>query len=102
MTAPAQVPVDTVKEWPEDIVRRLKQSWITSVEEVLAISATPGGLRSLAQHLGVSEGEAQRLVAIAERYVTPDVAKRVTEPPAEDYGLGALKPRSTKDTASDA
>jgi len=90
-----EVSIENVKEWPEEHVRTLKKSWITTVEQVIATSATPGGLSLLAQQLAVSEEEMRRLVDVARTYLDPAVAAEMEQPvDVSQYGLGALKPKS--------
>lgn len=94
--------LENVKEWPKELVDKLKRSWITTVEQVVATSATPGGLASLAQHLGVSEDETRRLVAAARAYLPPEVAAQMEKPvDVGEYGLGALEPMPTENELQD-
>jgi hypothetical protein len=87
------IALKSIKELPEEIVRKLSEIWITTVEQVVATSATPGGLTSLAQHLGVSEEETRHLVAVARTYLPPEVIAQLEEPvDVSEYGLGALEP----------
>lgn len=94
MAVPRGVPIEAVKGWPEEHVKKLKESWITTVEQLIATSATPGGLGILAQHLGMSEAEMSRLLAVARTYLDPEVAEEMDEPvDVRQYGLGALNPK---------
>lgn len=91
------VPLDKVKEWPEEYVRRLKECWITTVEQVIATSARPEGLRTLAQYLELSEEETRRLIVAARKYLPPEVAAELERPvDVSQYGLGALEPKKVR------
>ena len=93
MPLPTETPLEKIKEWPEELVRRLKQSWITTAEQVVAASATPGGLHSLAEQLEVPEEEAVRLVSAARAHLNPAVVAQLEQPiDTRAYGLGVLKP----------
>jgi hypothetical protein len=63
-------PLHLVPGWSADQVARLAKSWINSAEQVVAISMTSGGIRSLAEQLKVPEAEAQRLVELARAATT--------------------------------
>lgn len=79
--------------WTDAYVERLAQSWITTAEQVVAVSATEGGLRSVAEQLGVPEDEARHLVESARAELPPAVRAamdRVVD--TSEYGLGVLRP----------
>jgi len=95
MSVPQETPLDKIKEWPQELVQRLQQSWITTAEQVVATSATPDGLRSLAEQLEVSEEEVTRLVSAARTHLDPAVAAQLGQPvDTHTYGLGVLRPPS--------
>ena len=85
----ANTPLHEVPGWSQEHVRRLAQAWITTAEQVVALSATPGGLQSLAEQLGVSEDEARRLVDTARTALEPGVRAEMETPvDTSEYGLG--------------
>ena len=89
----ADTPLEEVPIWSRSQIAKLKDSWITTAEQVVGIAATPSGIQSLATQLAVSEEEVRRLVAAAAAALPPDV--RVTLERGHDtrnYGLGALPP----------
>jgi hypothetical protein len=89
----ADTPLESVPGWSEDQIARMKTSWITTAEQVVALSATPRGINSLAEQLSTSEEEAQHLVESARAELSP--AKRAQLQEAADtseYGLGVLPP----------
>jgi hypothetical protein len=95
MTWSQGVPLEDVEEWPEEYVRKLKENWISTVEQVVAVSATPGGLRTLTRSLDVSEEEMRGLLAVARAHLSPEVAAQLEQPAdVEQYGRGARRPRS--------
>ena len=85
----ADTPLDGVPGWTPEYVERLAKAWITSAEQVVALSATPGGVRSLAEQLGVSEDEARDLVEAARNTLQPTVRAEMEKPvDTSEYGLG--------------
>lgn len=97
MPLPKETPLKEIKEWPEELVRRAEQSWLRTAEEIVAVSATPGGLRSLAEQLQVQEEEAAGLVSIARAHINPEVVERLEQPvDTRTQGRGAVKPPSDK------
>ena len=88
-----ETPLERVPGWSSDQVARMKHSWITTAEQLLALGATPDGLRSIAQQLNVSEREAKRLLDSARGQLSPDVlAEMETAVDTSEYGLGAIPP----------
>jgi hypothetical protein len=90
----ANTPLQMVPGWSEDQVEQMKQSWITTAEQVVALSATPGGVSSLAEQLDTSEEAAQRLVEYARDALSPATRAEMEEAvDTSEFGLGALHPR---------
>jgi hypothetical protein len=88
-------PLDEIEEWPEELVQRLQQRWITTAEQVVAASATPGGITALAQQMGVPETETARLIDAARARLSAETVARLETPlDSTSRGLGALKPPS--------
>jgi adenylosuccinate lyase len=86
--------LERVPGWSEEDVARLKSSWITTAEQVVALSATERGILSLAEQLEVSEEEANRLVECARAVLAPDTRAEMEEAvDTSEYGMGALQPR---------
>ena len=71
----ADTELHKVPGWSADQVARLAKSWINSAEQVVAISATSGGIKSIADQLKVPEEEAQRLVDLARAALAPEDAR---------------------------
>jgi hypothetical protein len=89
----ADTPLESVPGWSEDQIARMKQAWITTAEQVVALSVTPNGVRSLAQQLNVPEDEARRLVEAARAKLTPATRAEMEKViDTSEYGLGALPP----------
>ena len=74
----ADTELHRVPGWSADQVARLAKSWINTAEQVVAISATSGGVKSIADQLKVPEEEAQRLVDLARAAVAPEDDARKT------------------------
>ena len=93
----ADTPLESVPGWSEDRIARLKQSWITSAEQVVALAATRDGIRSLAEQLGVPQDEAQRLVEAARSELAPATRAEMEKAvDTRERGLGVLPPREEK------
>jgi hypothetical protein len=87
----AGTPLESVAGWSEDQVARMKESWITTAEQVVALSATPRGVSSRAEQLNTSEDEAQSLVEAARAGLPPATRAEMEEVvDTSEYGLGAL------------
>ena len=86
-------PLRDVPGWPKAVAKKLEENWITTAEQLLAMSATADGLRSLAEHVGVSEDRMRQLVDAARGSVAPHVAASLERPAnTSRRGLGAVKP----------
>jgi hypothetical protein len=89
----ADIPLESVPGWSDDHLAKLKSSWITTAEQVVALSATHNGIRSLAEQLQVSEDEVRRLVESAKARLSPEVRAEMEKAiDTSDYGLGAKPP----------
>ncbi len=86
----AETELQTVPGWPPELVARLAAVWINTADQVVAVSATPGGLQSLAQQLQVPEDEARQLVKLANAALSPPARAAMAQPVTTDRGLGAL------------
>ena len=90
----ADTPLTDVPGWTGKYVERAASAWITTADQVVGLSATPGGIRSLAEQLEVSEDEARRLVEAARATLSPAMRAELETPvDTSEYGLGALRPR---------
>lgn len=88
-----QVELHTIAGWTPEMVARLQKSWINSADQVVAVSVTEGGLQSLAEQLGVSPEEAQRLVHLARAALSPERRAEMGERfDSDDRGMGAIGP----------
>ena len=95
-----KTPLESVEGWPKEHVRKLGDSWINTAEQVVALGATPRGIKSLAESLGVEETEAARLVGIARAHLRPETAAEMEYPvDTAEYGLGALDPGGADEDA---
>jgi chemotaxis response regulator CheB len=91
----ADTPLEYVPGWSADQVAQMKKSWITTAEQVVAISATTGGIRSLAEQLRVSEDKSRQLVAAARAQLAPATRAEMEKGAEVDQrGLGVLPPRN--------
>ena len=86
-------PLEQVKGWSPNQIARMKKSWITTAEQVVAISVTPNGIRSLAEQLQTTEDETHQLVKAAQQTLTADKRAELSQPAdTSQYGLGARNP----------
>src|SRR4051812_15993566 len=83
------VSLEQAPGWSKSHVARLKEAWITTAEQVVAIGATPGGIGSLADQLSVPEGEVRSLVAAARAKLPPETRRELErEVDTSDFGMG--------------
>jgi len=88
-----ETPLDAVPGFPARHAAALKRIWITTAEQLVSLSATPDGLESMAQMLGVDSAEAKRLVQITEAALPAEEAERLRQPvDTTQFPLGALPP----------
>ena len=89
----AETPLEKVPGWSRDQVSRMKDSWITSAEQVVALGATSSGFRSLREQLGASHEEAKELVDAARAQLSPEALAEMEQVvDTSDYGLGVIHP----------
>jgi len=82
----------------EEYTSRLREVWITSAEQLVALAATTGGIPSIAQQLRISEDRARELVENARSALAPQVLSEMDRPvDTSEYGLGVLRPESEND-----
>jgi hypothetical protein len=88
-----EIPLEAVEGWSPAHVAKLKESWIVTAQQAVAIAATPEGVASLASQLGISQMETERLIELARRALPAHVASRVGKPAdTTGFGLGAMLP----------
>lgn len=87
-------PLEQVPGWSADQVAQMKKSWITTAEQVVALSVTTGGIRSIAEQLGISEDRSRQLVAAARAQLAPATRAEMEKgADVNQRGLGVLPPR---------
>jgi hypothetical protein len=83
-----------IPELSQGAITRLQEIWVTTAEQLVATAATPGGLTSLADHLGVAEDRMMEIVRAAKAKLSPDTIKHLEAPvDVSEYGLGANTPK---------
>jgi hypothetical protein len=91
----AETSLHNIPGWTDALIERLQSVWITNAEQVLALSATPNGICSLASQLEVTEDEAAALVDSIRNRLAPDEVNELTSPvDTSDFGRGALNPHN--------
>ena len=89
----AQIELQSVPGWSANHIAQMAKSWITSAEQVVSVSVTPGGVESLAEQLHVSEDEARRLIGLARDALTPEARAAMGQVfDSDERGMGALRP----------
>lgn len=89
----AQTELHSVAGWSANHVAQMAKSWITSADQVVAISVTSGGVESLAEQLHVSEDEARRLIGLARAALSPEARAEMGQVfDSDERGMGALHP----------
>ncbi|MFQ6120094.1 MAG: C1 family peptidase [Methanosarcinales archaeon] len=77
-------------------VEKLEEHWITTSEQLVAISAVEGGKEGLAKLLEATLQEVSDVVKKVEAHFPRMLAMTMTEEIPEKYALGALKPPSER------
>lgn len=89
----AEIELRNVPGWTAEYVARLAKSWISTADQVVAVSVTSGGLQSLADQLSVSVEVAQQLVHHARAALSPEARMEMGKRfDSDDRGMGALGP----------
>jgi hypothetical protein len=87
-----------IPELSQGAITRLQEIWVTTAEQLVATAATPGGLRSLADHLGVTEERMTEILSVAKAKLSPDTVRQLEAPvDVSEYGLGAITPNPDED-----
>ena len=89
----SETPLKSVEGWTDDLVEKMRASWVTTAEQLIGIAHTTSGLQSIAAQLQTDLGRTRTLVSAA-RAKLPEATRRELERPADtsDLGLGALPP----------
>ena len=86
-------PLDSIQGWTPEKVSRMKDVWITTAEQVVALGATEKGLQSLSEQLNVDIEEARQLYSAARDRLSPEVRRELDRPAdTRDFGRGARPP----------
>jgi hypothetical protein len=87
-----------IPQLTQGAITRLQEIWVTTAEQLVATAATPGGLKSLADHLGATEERMTEIVSAAKTKLSPDTVKHLEAPvDVSEYGLGAITPKPNED-----
>jgi hypothetical protein len=87
-------PLTEIPQLSQGAITRLQGIWVTTAEQLVATAATPGGQRSLADHLGVTEERMSEILSVAKAKLSPDTVKHLESPvDVSEYGLGANTPK---------
>jgi hypothetical protein len=87
-----------IPELSQGAITRLQEIWVTTAEQLVATAATPGGLKSLADHLGVTEERMTEILSVAKAKLSPDTVRQLEAPvDVSEYGLGAITPKPDED-----
>jgi hypothetical protein len=86
-------PLDSIEGWTPEKVSRMKEAWITTAEQVVALAATEKGLQSLSEQLQTDIDEARQLYLAARDRLSPEARQELDQPAdTRDFGLGVLPP----------
>jgi len=88
MAEKSGTPLDGITDFPAEARARLGELWITTAEELVSAAVTGAGPAALAQHLGLSQQETNRLIEVALAALPPGVSFAPGD--VEPHGLGAL------------
>lgn len=86
-------PLDSIQGWTPEKVSRMKDVWITTAEQVVALGATEKGLQSLSQQLRLDIEDARQLYLAARDRLSPEARRELDQPAdTQDFGRGARPP----------
>jgi len=90
----SETPLKSVEGWTDDLVAKMRASWVTTAEQLIGIAHTKRGMQSIAELLETDLGKTRKLVGVA-RAKLPEATRRELDHPADtsDLGLGALPPQ---------
>lgn len=91
-TEGAETPLEAIASLPQEAAARLRASWVTSVEQLVAIASTAGGTAALSDQVGMSEEAIRGVIDEARGLLPADRLAALDRPAEDDYGLGALRP----------
>ncbi|MDH7486058.1 MAG: hypothetical protein QHJ81_07245 [Anaerolineae bacterium] len=84
-------PLEGLEGLTEEHLQRFQALWITTSEQLLSLSATPGNRRRLATYLGMSEERFETLLALVRTQLLPEVAEEMERPVRGGF-LGEVTP----------
>jgi hypothetical protein len=88
-----EVPIEDVPGWSAGQIARAKRAWLTTAQQIVAVSNAPGGMRSLAGQLNIDEEDLAPLVEAARKSFSSEKAAAIdNSPDSEEFGLGATTP----------
>ncbi|MAT44992.1 MAG: hypothetical protein CL609_21885 [Anaerolineaceae bacterium] len=82
------IPLTDVKDFPPEVIKKLAQLWITTVEELVGAAIRENGPAGLGKLLGLPVEEVIRLVDLAQDHLPAGVSFSPDE--VQRFGLGAL------------
>lgn len=83
-------PLAELSTIPERIVRKLKDQWVESAEELLALAASPGGQDRLKSLLGLNSMQLEQLIRTLTDIVGESTAQAIRRGAETGGRLGAL------------
>ncbi|NLE77685.1 MAG: C1 family peptidase [Chloroflexi bacterium] len=96
------VPLTEVSEIPDAHLSKLRELWIDTVQELVALAETPEGQASLANYLGVEDPALQDLLEAARMHLPMVAAARSGGAHLAEmaYGMGSLAPAEAEFVAA--
>ncbi|MBC7224312.1 MAG: C1 family peptidase [Anaerolineae bacterium] len=97
------IPLSQVEEFRPEYLERLRDLWVETVQEFVALAETPAGRRSLSEYLGLSDAALLNLLEAARRrlpMMAAATAARARRVAAATYGMGSLSPPPETFTAA--
>jgi hypothetical protein len=79
-----------------NIRKKFSAVGINSAEHLVALAATPGGIKGVAKYLNMDEQNARKVIETAKRTLPKKVIKQMSKPAALAVALGARKPERRK------
>lgn len=99
---PNELALETIGVWPARAVENLRQSWITTADQLIALAATEEGVATIARASGLDPSQVRALLNQTRGLLTPERLGELETPvDTSDYGLGAEAPERPRGKQKD-
>lgn len=88
-----EIQLSALPEWDKNLIELLKEKWITTADQIIAICSSQEGLEQFAEYSGLSIVELQNLIDRTKSHFSSERLQELTRKiDTSKYGLGAREP----------